>query len=352
MTPRAPNASSSAWPAAHAGEATISPPDAASRRPPVDDPAFAYLAGAFDPTVVGPVLARALGVPVRGVRTSLLRHRAGRRLLVRFDLDTGDGPRRVLGKARAKGADRRTQRLMEALRAAGFDEGAEDDVAVPEPLAVVGRWRMVLHAWVDGPTATTRLAVARGAERRRLADRMAAALAKLHATRVPVPRVHTLDDERAVLRRQLALAVEDAPHLEARLQRVEARCSELLERLPPAAPCPSHRDFYPDQLLASGERTYLVDLDLVARAHPALDAGNLAAHLVEQAVRVEGDPTAFDDVVERATARVASAASARAVTTFTTVSLARLVAISRRIPERRATTDRLLRLVEARLAGA
>jgi hypothetical protein len=41
-----------------------------------------------------------------------------------------------------------------------------------------------------------------------------------------------------------------------------------------------------------------------------------------------------------------------AIRAFTTLSLARLVAISRRIPERRSTTERLLRLVEARLLGA
>ena len=318
----------------------------------MDDPAFGFLVDAFDPATARPVLARALGVRVHGVHTRLLRHRAGRRLLVRFDLDTGDGPRFVLGKARAKGADGRTQRLMAGLRAAGFDDHAEDGISVPEPLAVVDPWRMVLHAWVDAPTATSRLTVTRGAERGRLADRMAAAVVKLNASRVEVPRMHSLDDEIGILRRQLAVAAADTAHLAPRLLRVAERSGELLTRLPAAAACPSHRDFYPDQLLVADDRTYLIDLDLVARAHPALDAGNLAAHLVEHALRVEGDPRALDDVVARATAHARRATSAEAVEVFSTLSLARLVAVSRRIRERHATTEPLLRWVEARLDGA
>ncbi len=352
MRPRVSPASSCTGSGERPRTRAVPAPDAASRRVPVNDATFGFLAEAFDPAAARPVLARALGLPVRALHARLLRHRAGRRLLVRFDLDTADGARRVLGKARAKGADRRTQRLMAALRSAGFDEDAADGIAVPEPLAVVDRWRMVLHAWVDAPTATSRLAAAQGAERGRLADRMAAALAKLHAAQVPVPRVHTLEDEFNLLRRQFAVAVADAAHLEPRLRRVAAGCGELLARLRPAAPRPSHRDFYPDQMLVADDRTYLVDLDLVARAHPALDAGNLAAHLIEWALRVEGDPAALDDVVARATARVGGAASLDGVAVFTTLSLARLVAISRRMPERRDTTDRLLRLVEARLDGA
>ena len=353
MTSRVVRASSSStWRSDLKGATTGSPPDAVSRRLLVEDPAFGFLADAFDPAAARPVLARALGVRVHGVGARLLRYRAGRRLLVRFDMDTGDGPRSVLGKARAKGADGRTQRLMAALRAAGFDDHAEDGISVPAPLAVVDRWRMVLHAWVDAPTATSRLAVARGTERGRLAERMAAALAKLHASQVAVSRVHTLDDENAILRRQFAVVAEDAAHLVPRLRRVADRCGEALARLPAVAPCPSHRDFYPDQLLVADDRTYLIDLDLVALAHPALDAGNLAAHLVEHALRVEGDPSALDDLVARATAHARRATSAEAVEALTTVSLARLVAVSRRISERRATTEQLLRWVESRLDGA
>ena len=353
MTSPAAQASSSMWPNDTARARAAGPPRGlASGGLPVDDATFGFLADAFDPVAARPVLARALCVPVHGVRARLLRHRAGRRLLVRFDLDTGDGPRRVLGKARAKGADRRTQRLMAALRAAGFDDHAADGISVPAPLAVVDAWRMVLHTWVDAPTATSRLALARGAERAWLAGRMAAALAKLHAAAVAVQRVHTLDDEIAILRRQVEVAAADAAHLAPRLQQIVDRCGELAARLPAAPARPCHRDFYPDQLLVADDRAYLIDLDLVARAHPALDAGNLAAHLIEHALRIEGDPRALDDVVARATAYARRETPAEAVEVFTTLSLARLVAISRRIHERRVTTGPLLGWVEARLEGA
>jgi hypothetical protein len=328
------------------------PAAAVTAGPPADDPTFGFLAEAFDPAVARPVLTRALGAPVHEVSARLLRHRARRRLLVRFDLGTDAGPRTMLGKARAKGADRRTQRLMTALRAAGFDEAAADGIAVPDPLAVVHRWRMVLHAWVDGQTVTSLLGEPGSEARLRLADRMVDALAKLRAAPVVVARKHTLADELAGLQRQFADVVAAAPHLEPRLRRIAAGCRRLVARLPPAVPCLSHRDFYPDQVLVAGDRTYLVDLDLVARAHPALDAGNVIAHLVEHALRVDGDANALDDVVARVRARGAALASPDAVAVFTTLSLARLVAVGHRIAARRGAADPLLRLVEARLVGA
>jgi hypothetical protein len=323
---------------------------------PLEDPAFGFLASAFDPTSATPVLACALGTtlgaPVRAARATPFRHRAGRRTLVRFDLETDAGPRRVLGKVRAKGADRRTQRFMAELRRAGFDETSQDGIAVPAPLAVVERWRMVVHAWIEAPSATDVWSIADPAGRRHLVDRMGDALAKLRTVGARAPRVHGVDDELEALRRQLAVAASSEPALGPRFGGLMTACARLAAHIPPAPMGVAHRDFYGDQVLVAGERTYLVDLDLAARAHPALDVGNLAAHLVEHALRVEGDAHAFDDLVARAEARAAEAVARPAIRAFTTLSLARLVAISRRIPERRSTTERLLRLVEARLLGA
>jgi hypothetical protein len=272
---------------------------------PLDDPAFGFLASAFDPTSATPVLARALGTtlgaPVRAARATPFRHRAGRRTLVRFDLETDAGPRRVLGKVRAKGADRRTQRFMAELRRAGFDETSQDGIAVPAPLAVVdaGGW------WSTRGSRRRRRRTCGRSPTPRGAGTWSTAWATRWRSSARWARgrrgaVHGLDDELEALRRQLAVAASSEPALAPRFGGVMTACARLAAHIPPAPMGVAHRDFYGDQVLVAGERTYLVDLDLAARAHPALDVGNLAAHLVEHALRVEGDAHAFDDLVARA----------------------------------------------------
>ncbi|MGA1781458.1 MAG: phosphotransferase, partial [Planctomycetota bacterium] len=40
-----------------------------------------------------------------------------------------------------------------------------------------------------------------------------------------------------------------------------------------------HRDFHDKQILIDGDRGTLIDMDLAAAGHPALDVGNILAHL-------------------------------------------------------------------------
>ncbi|SDN49372.1 hypothetical protein SAMN05216355_10519 [Actinomyces ruminicola] len=94
---------------------------------------------------------------------------------------------------------------------------------------------------------------------------------------------HTGADEAAVLRRWHrraqalgALApVGAAP--EALAAAVGAVCARLAE--PGEAPAASHRDLHDGQLLWDGSTLSLLDLDTAALAEPALDLGNLAAHV-------------------------------------------------------------------------
>ncbi|SDM82017.1 phosphotransferase [Actinomyces ruminicola] len=94
---------------------------------------------------------------------------------------------------------------------------------------------------------------------------------------------HTGADEAAVLRRWYRRAqdlgvldpVGAAP--EALADAVAAVCARLAE--PGEAPAASHRDLHDGQLLWDGSTLSLLDLDTAALAEPALDLGNLAAHL-------------------------------------------------------------------------
>ena len=69
------------------------------------------------------------------------------------------------------------------------------------------------------------------------------------------------------------------------------RMHEANEELPAFAPAPCHRDLHDGQFLATQDGVLLLDFDLLCAADPALDAGNLAAHLELRALQRIGGAT-------------------------------------------------------------
>lgn len=321
------------------------------------DEGIPFLPAALDPAVAQDrfrrlprLQARVPGLLLRAAR--VLRHKPGRRCLIEYEL-VRPGPAAepvfVLGKVRSRGADLRTYGLARRLVERGFGPESADGVSVPEPLGAVPELGLWLQARVPGRPSSVLLPGKEGAD---LAVRVADALEKLHRAPVPPARRHTTDDEIVILRERLREIARQRPEWAARLDRVAEACTRAAGRLRAPAPALVHRDFHPDQVLVEGDRLHLVDLDLCARGDPALDVGNFVGHLIEQALREHGDPRALDGpaaaMVERYAARAGSAASA-AVTVWATLTLARLVGLSARFPERRATAPALLDLCEQRL---
>jgi thiamine kinase-like enzyme len=148
---------------------------------------------------------------------------------------------------------------------------------------------------------------------------------------------------------------ETHPAWAVRIQRVLAASERLGAAIAPGPFAPSHRDFYPDNLLVAGEWLYLIDLDLYCEADPGLDMGNFIGHVTEFSLRTRQDPEALADLeqaLEEEFARLAGAASHPAVRAYATLTLVRHIAISTRIPERRDWTPALLDLCEQRLGIA
>ena len=97
---------------------------------------------------------------------------------------------------------------------------------------------------------------------------------------------------------------------------------------------------------------FLLDLDLYCEGDPALAGGNFTAHLVEQSLRTRGDPRGLADREEALVERFLELSGTQrrdAVAVYETLSLARHIQISTRIPERRATAEAVLELCEERL---
>lgn len=316
------------------------------------DPILAPFASALDRAEARRALARLLGDGVRVERTQLVRHVAGRRAVVRYDLRSPTGPRSVAAKIRAKGTDRRTPDVAHVLRARGLRGDGHLRVTVPEPLGTIGEWHMTLQAWHPGAAATAALAAGTRTARRAAAARLGDVLVALHDASPATERTHDIDDELAILLRALGAVADELPLWRERLEAVERACRTLGERVPAPVPTGIHRDYYPDQVLLHGGDAALLDLDLYARGDPAVDVGNLVAHVVELALRTTGDAGGFDDAVTTFRERYEAGRPGvpdESVDAYTTLSLARHVAISRRIASRRRWSGPLLALVERRL---
>lgn len=311
------------------------------------DPELPALALALDPIRAQEELTRLpalAGTAIEEIR--VVRHKPGRRCLVAYDLgDAGT----VYGKVQRRRYGKSGHRLLASLRAAGFD-GEKDGIAVPEPLGVVGAFRMWLQREVAGQPCAELLHNAA------LGSRVAEAAHKLHAAGVtPERQEHGPEEELRILEECLGQVAAERPRLASRLGRLLDRCARAARGLARASRCGIHRDFYADQLLVDGPRLTLVDFDLYCLGDPALDAGNFLGHVTEQALRTRGDSAAFapfeEALVERF-AELAGVEAARRVPVWAALTLARHVYLCTQFDDRRRLLEPLLELAAERLEGS
>lgn len=323
------------------------------------DPGLPFVGPALETTVVEnqfralPRLAGPGGsVSVQRIR--VLRHKAGRRCLIQYDLSLPRGDRShefatILGKIRARGLDISTYRLSDTLWKAGFDAESSDGISIPEPVGCIPSLNMWLQRSVPGVPCTDLLLGANGVF---VARRAAEALHKLHRSGSPPQRHHTMADELRILRQKLPLVAPTRPGLSRRLGRIVEACDAIGASVPETQPCPIHRDLHPDNLIVDGNRVYLLDLDLYCLGDPALDAGNFIAHVIEFGIRRARDPEAYAgpcEAFENAFLGLAGTDMRRTVQTYTTLTLARHIYLSTLFEARRVTTEPLVQLCERRL---
>lgn len=289
-------------------------------------------------------------------RARLARHKPGRRCLIDYEAEVqrpGKAPEALalIGKARAKGLDRATYRLMVQLRKGGFGGESADGLLVPEPVGCVPAFNMWLQRRVPGENASDVLLRPEGSA---VARRIARGLCRLHRQGPRPERRHTIDDELGILGRCLSQVAEKHPRWRGRLANILNACERLGTLLHAPASTPIHRDFYADNVLVDGDRVYLLDFDLYCLGDPALDAGNFIGHIFEQRLR-SGGHSAWLTAAERAfeDAFVASYDESirPRVHAYITLTLARHIYISTLFPERRAFTEALIEACEERLSG-
>jgi hypothetical protein len=327
-----------------------------------DDPALPTVALAIDGREaqrhlgrgrLSRLVGREGSASVRAIR--VVRHKPGRRCVIEYDLDVdrpGVSLERVtlVGKIRFGRFGLSGYRMLSALWEAGFHSASADGISVPEPIGAVSTFRMWLQRKVTGLPVTTALAAADGVL---LAARVAEAAHKIHSAGVPADARHTIVDELRILRDCLGRVGHAQPVFARRIDALVAACERLAEGVATSRPVGIHRDFYADQVIVDGARLYLLDFDLYCTGDPALDIGNFVGHITEQSLRACGRPDALADRENALADRFCELAGEelrRAVSVYTTLTLARHVYLSTLFPERRPFTATLLDLCEGRLA--
>lgn len=314
---------------------------------------------ALDSRRMQPILAALLQTQpvahesVRLMSTRMVRHKPGRRCVVRYELDTHDGDaiqrQSLLGKIRARGFDRRTYELMQQLWAGRFGPKSGDAIRVPEPVGAVPELNMWLQRRIEAHTLAEQLDLSNAED---LCFIAAVALYKLHTSGPRAGRRHTANDEIHILNKGLDKVKEQLVCFAQRIEQVQQACQSVAQHIDDYVPASIHRDFYPDQLLMDGDSVWLLDLDLYAEGDPAIDTGNFVAHLQEMSLRRFGHCHAYTNL-ERAFLEGYRVASGRplsfSVQNYVTLTLARHIAISRRFSSRHHTTEALIGICEQRL---
>lgn len=327
-----------------------------------EDARLPFLKEALSPASVLPALTHAIGNYDRGYTLSalhhvqLLRHKPGRRCLIEYAACAKEQSGklvdlRLLGKARRKKTDRTTYQLMQQLWLGAFNAAAPDGVFVPEPVGEVPAFNMWLQKKVEGYTATGYL---QGLTGNAVGKSIAEALYKLQHLGPATDRVHTIEDELAILRERLGEAARQLPAWASRIQLVLDQSVSIAARLPDVKQTPVHRDFYPDNILVSAQGICLLDFDLYCMGDPALDVGNFVGHVMELSLRKYGDPFYTNACAEAFVERylmLAGESYREAIEIYTTLTLARHIHISTRFDDRKAFTEAILTLCEQRLAN-
>ncbi|MEQ3553104.1 hypothetical protein WIS52_21765 [Pseudonocardia nematodicida] len=278
-----------------------------------------------------PDLAPALARP----GAVLLGHRPGKRAVLR---DGDGGYLKVVRPGRAGRVVAVLDTAREKVR------GRPGAPVIPDAVPLTdGTVRL---APLSGPSLHALLARDPGGRAAEACAGLVGALAALRDADPSGLAVHTGGDEAAVLTRWAA----DADRLTGSSLSGPARAvAAALAALGPRPAVPCHRDLHDKQVIAlSGGRTGLLDLDTLCAADPALDAGNLLAHL---RLRAEQGHTSAGRARECAAALglpdpysavPGGRPDGHALAVYTAAALLRVAAVHRFRPEPARLTGRLV----------
>lgn len=282
-------------------------------------------------------IAAALRRPLRLDPPELLRERPNRGALIAYRGREADG------KLRINELDRRTPALHQRLAAVGFCA----EVGIPRMLGILPEAQIWLQERVEGRLLRDLLAL--GGEIAPF-EATGRALAQLHRIPTAALGCRSCPLGRSTTR-SLCLptrwtAPRVRPDLTAALRNLSSDLGARARALAPRWVTSIHRDFYPDQVIVGPARTWLLDLDLFSLGGAKIDIANFVAHLREFGLRRWREAKALagqEEAFLAGYAAIAPLPEPMQLDLLTTISLARHVWISSRIPERRHVTEAIAR---------
>lgn len=206
----------------------------------------------------------ALGVDPAATVT-LVAHRLGKRAVLRISGAAGTQYARLRPVTSTSGREAYDRHLA-------LWQGARD-LAIPQPLAWDGEIGVALFAALPGAAP-----VFNGLDGFRATQAVMRAVVRLQALSCDVPH-HCPADEMALLDIWLARLTAVFPDLAQRLRGPLEQVRHAMAALDPAPAVPCHRDLHEGQILLHEGRAGLLDFDTLRLGDPALDVGNLQAHL-------------------------------------------------------------------------
>ncbi len=273
-----------------------------------------------------------------GERVSLLAWRVGSRAIFKIDGPSGTKMVKVYRKdrgvlARWEILSKRSTLRWRVPRVLSFDSDRLSlEIEFCPGTSLNRRWLAGEGLAADGPRVADLL--------RWLAD-------------TPLPDgfpVHSIDDEVRVIEERAPVFERTLAVPSPRVGPVITRVTAALRALPPVAPVLCHRDFHDKQVLLSGEGGALIDLDLAAAGHPALDFGNILAHLQLRALK--GAELPWAEIARPiAEAGRSDRGIAESLRVWTAATLLRLTLIYARRYRRPGLIDALIDSTEASLEG-
>lgn len=251
----------------------------------------------YDPAFAAERLG-ALGLDAGRYRLSLVGHRLGKRAVIRVSRSRQDWYLRLRAVTSTSGeeAHARHLALWEAVHGTA-------GLSIPHPLGFDPVSGAALYDALPG-----RPPVFAGLAGFRNLAALIPALTALQGLKIAAAP-HNATDELAILAPWAARLREVFPELARKADPILARLRRELPALPPVAPVPCHRDLHEGQILISGAgrmlRVGLLDFDTLRLGDPALDPGNLQAHLILAGLREGRSHAPFVDAIERALPHIA-----------------------------------------------
>ncbi|MFK7944306.1 MAG: aminoglycoside phosphotransferase family protein [Paracoccaceae bacterium] len=233
------------------------------RRPGLDErlPGLRLL---YDPAFARTALQSVIGKDPRDIAVELVAHRLGRRAVLRITSRDRVVYARLRAIKSSNGADRlgRHRELWHSL-------SRQSDLRIPEPLGAIPDIGVAFFGVLPGTPPDF------GASDSTATTRAIRALQALEPAGLPV---HTGADEARILVEWLNRCHRWRPGIAARVAAPVAQISAALKRSD-ASPRPCHRDLHEKQILIADSIAGLLDFDTLCLSDPALDVGNLLAHL-------------------------------------------------------------------------